>query len=602
MNDTLCWQAVTLGFGKLGTIFAPFFVMFSAAMTGGGMITRSAVTLIFSITRAVYPDEPLSSSFVTTLDGLTTMFTYSFAGLGMVVMLGMAERVRAMKDGVKEEDLPPGKGPAKYIAEVKFFKYVLREANKIESSIQISDSFADAEAQTNELNDCGRKVVNVTEHNTEDFTCDTADLISRAEFAGGWETPAEWKEEVVAVVLHLDMNYEDIAADEKNFAEEVREDVLRAAGAGVKPDQIKIKGVRSGSVLVDLEVTGGVVSADKVAKSLMDQVGSPNSLLLKGKHTCRTKSLAPQDASAGAGEGAVKAAGTGNAPVREVGAGEGPAQEMEGKLTPRQKFGAVPPPNVDSLDGGQGMDARTQGKGLDASGETSAGLQGGGSGSGRKAQAEDGGSRSLMLGATDFLPTPSPAPAPVSKGGNDFLSAPPTSALDELPGMDEVLSKPSPVIASSKQAVEMREMGSKAVSDNEGGPATLPTSEAKMEKLLPQSNAASLELSHAASPESVGGGKRSSGAPNPQVRELKHLEGAAGAPSLSPVAGGDDAGSGAGARGAGIFGMFGRRPGLRPQSAPLSLSSSVTTTDMSSAMVRPLACKKSCLARRLEAS
>lgn len=95
------------------------------------MITRSAVTLLFSITRAVYPDEPLSSSFVTTLDGLTTMFTYIFAGLGMVVMLGMAERIRAMKRGVKEEDLPPGKGPAKYIAEIRFFKYVLREANKV---------------------------------------------------------------------------------------------------------------------------------------------------------------------------------------------------------------------------------------------------------------------------------------------------------------------------------------------------------------------------------------------------------------------------------------------------------------------------------------
>ena len=136
----------TLGFGKLGVLFAPFFVMFSAAMTGGGMITRSATTLIFSITRAMYPDEPLSSSFVTTLDGLTTVFTYALAALGMVVMLGMADRVKAMKDGVKEEDLPPGKGPAKYIAELGFFKYVLREANKLESSMKISDSFAEAEA------------------------------------------------------------------------------------------------------------------------------------------------------------------------------------------------------------------------------------------------------------------------------------------------------------------------------------------------------------------------------------------------------------------------------------------------------------------------
>jgi len=39
-NKTLVWGA-TIAFGKLGVIYNTFFVMFSAAMTGGGMITRS---------------------------------------------------------------------------------------------------------------------------------------------------------------------------------------------------------------------------------------------------------------------------------------------------------------------------------------------------------------------------------------------------------------------------------------------------------------------------------------------------------------------------------------------------------------------------------
>ena len=461
-----------------------------------------------------------------------------------------------------------------------FNRYSYKQS-QIESSIKVSDSFADSVAQTNELNDCGRKVVNVTENDTEDFTCDTADLIPTAEFSGGWETPAEWKEEVVAVVLHLDMNYKDIAADEQNFGEEVREDVLRAAGAGVKPDQIKIKGVRSGSVLVDLEVTGGVVSAEEIAKSLKDQVGCPNSVLLKGRHTCNTKRLEPrEDASVGIGESAMKAVGAGKGLVRTEWAGDGEEQEIEGKRTPREKFAAAPP-NKDSLhDGVQGMDpqskksAHAQAKDNDESASTSVGLKGNSNGSDGKVREEDSGSRNVMIGATDFLPTPSPAPAPVSKGGNAFLSSLPT-ALDELPGMDEVLSKPSPFITSSKQPVEMREVGSKAGSDGEGGQAMHPASEVKMakdgQKLLPKSDAASLELPNAASPESVGEGKRSFGVQKPQVQVLWHLEGAAGAPSLSPVGGGDGAGGG---RGSGILGIFGRRPeGLRPRSVPSPLSS-----------------------------
>ena len=45
LHKCLVWAA-TLGFGKLGAVFAPFFVMFSAAMTGGGMITRSVCIFI----------------------------------------------------------------------------------------------------------------------------------------------------------------------------------------------------------------------------------------------------------------------------------------------------------------------------------------------------------------------------------------------------------------------------------------------------------------------------------------------------------------------------------------------------------------------------
>jgi len=54
----------------------------------------------------------------------------------------MKDRIIDLKAGVKEKDLRPARGIAYYIAEIRFFKYVLLQANKIEKSMQIADSFA----------------------------------------------------------------------------------------------------------------------------------------------------------------------------------------------------------------------------------------------------------------------------------------------------------------------------------------------------------------------------------------------------------------------------------------------------------------------------
>jgi len=132
--------------------------------------------LIFTISKAASPDEPPSPAFIASLDAVTAVLTYLLAALGVVVMMGMSDRVKAMKEGVAEHQLPPATGLAACVSRIGYFKYVLAEANKMESTMKISDSWSETAAQTDERNECGRKVVNVTEHNVEDASCDTSDL------------------------------------------------------------------------------------------------------------------------------------------------------------------------------------------------------------------------------------------------------------------------------------------------------------------------------------------------------------------------------------------------------------------------------------------
>ena len=100
------------------------------------------VSLLF-----VRQDEPLSPEFIASLDAVTAVLTYVLAALGVIVMTGMSERVKAIKDGIPEAQLPPAKGLAACVSNIGYFKYVLAEANKMESTMKISDSWTEAAAQ-----------------------------------------------------------------------------------------------------------------------------------------------------------------------------------------------------------------------------------------------------------------------------------------------------------------------------------------------------------------------------------------------------------------------------------------------------------------------
>ena len=140
LNKMMLW-GVTFIFGKLGIMFAEFFVMLSAATTGGNMLTQSIKKVIFTITKAIYAGDPeggLTPGFISLLDGASVILTYIFLGLGLIVMIGMRARVKAMREGVEYDKLPPGLGPARFIATNCVFGFILSQAVKLEKSLDES--------------------------------------------------------------------------------------------------------------------------------------------------------------------------------------------------------------------------------------------------------------------------------------------------------------------------------------------------------------------------------------------------------------------------------------------------------------------------------
>ena len=283
------------------------------------MIVKSFVSLLFTMSALLHPDEPPSPGFISTLDALGMGLTYGMAILGMIVSAGLLGRIKAMREGVAPEDLPPGRGLAFYVAENRFFKYVLHEANILE--MKIGSSGADAEPA-----DCegggGQK-----EGGTGDFACmaqlgfvspvqtspaslsepsdavkdavasqktqavgdgvsSSASAIEEAALKG--KAMAEEPEDKAVIMLTLDMSVDQdtnatnttgISTQRVVTSQEVRADVINAAGGNVRHDQIEVVVVRAGCVAVELVLSGGGVdtqqSAADVAKSLEEQAAAP---------------------------------------------------------------------------------------------------------------------------------------------------------------------------------------------------------------------------------------------------------------------------------------------------------------------------------------
>ena len=243
--------------------------------------------------------------------------------------------------------------------------------------------------------------------------------------------------------------------------------------------------VREGSVIVDLEIRGGVVSAGDVAKFLMDQVGNEQSKLRTGRYTCHTKSLSPQQATTTNTSHSATSKGKFAAPPPPSALNEQPCTPLDtvppttesvssARVLSKSEDSSSPREPTRPLHQGQdcrhdAMDSAPQhGEHAKHHKQEShdvhdAGADGSGSTDGRRygeqqvesaalaqqdaeeekrrakfanrTQGSDGGHvRQVVKSEADFIPTTSPAPAPMSIGREDARPTTPSSALDELPG------------------------------------------------------------------------------------------------------------------------------------------------------------------------
>lgn len=144
LTKALLWINVAI-FGKLGLVFAEFFVILSAAMAGAGMLIKSLVGLLFAIINASMPGG-VPPEVKLGLDGVQTVLTYAFAGLGILVMIGMKpvfDALKVQEEGPKkgekmlgaQPDLTKAMGPAKYIVGCGCFVIVLKMADTLDSMV-----------------------------------------------------------------------------------------------------------------------------------------------------------------------------------------------------------------------------------------------------------------------------------------------------------------------------------------------------------------------------------------------------------------------------------------------------------------------------------
>ena len=108
---------------------------------------------------------------------------------------------------------------------------------------------------------------------------------SRGEGGGGGED--------FHLALKLNMKMEEVAGREEEFMDEVCEDVADAVGG--RKEKVKVRGMREGSILLDIVLLEGICeggkSARMAAEALRAQAADESSRLRGGKHTSKTSSL-----------------------------------------------------------------------------------------------------------------------------------------------------------------------------------------------------------------------------------------------------------------------------------------------------------------------
>jgi hypothetical protein len=100
--------------------------------------------------------------------------------------------------------------------------------------------------------------------------------------------PPAW-DEAVPFTLTLDADLKSIG-DEEAFKRDVIQDVATAATIDAK--HVRVKGLRAGSVLVDMLIAKEAGDAQEIVRDLEEQVKWPNSLLMRGKVTSKAKKIA----------------------------------------------------------------------------------------------------------------------------------------------------------------------------------------------------------------------------------------------------------------------------------------------------------------------
>jgi hypothetical protein len=97
-------------------------------------------------------------------------------------------------------------------------------------------------------------------------------------------------EAVPFAILTLDLDFNSIGDDEA-FKQDVIKDVATAANVDTK--HMKIAALHAGSVIADLLLAPAAGDPTKILQGLVEQSQTPDSLLKRGKFTCKTMSIAP---------------------------------------------------------------------------------------------------------------------------------------------------------------------------------------------------------------------------------------------------------------------------------------------------------------------
>jgi len=99
--------------------------------------------------------------------------------------------------------------------------------------------------------------------------------------------------ESAACELKLDLDMADVVDSMEEFQECIKHDVSTALS--IPPAALNIKGVRAGSVIVDLEISRAHLGPDKdprgLIQSLQQQAVDPKSSLRSGVYTCKVEAI-----------------------------------------------------------------------------------------------------------------------------------------------------------------------------------------------------------------------------------------------------------------------------------------------------------------------